>query len=251
VDKVYGIHAATSFLTNHPQAVKQCYLLKQPFAPQFTPIIDLCEKHQIVHRWLTKTEFSQVLDSAVHQGVYLDITPLPLYSENDLLNFVGEISQPKLLILDCIQDPQNLGACLRTACAAGIDAVILPKDKAAGLTPAVRKVACGAAEIVPICQVTNLARTMRELQNLGIWLVGLAGTAEQTIYETNLTGKIAIVAGAEHRGLRRLTQEHCDFMAAIPITGSIESLNVSVATGVALFELVRQGIEHSKCPKIS
>ncbi|HGX92090.1 MAG TPA: 23S rRNA (guanosine(2251)-2'-O)-methyltransferase RlmB, partial [Candidatus Tenderia sp.] len=145
-----------------------------------------------------------------------------------------------LLILDGVQDPHNLGACLRSADAAGVDAVIVPKDKAAGLTPVVRKVACGAAESVPFYQVTNLARTLRELQELGVWLVGAAGEADTTVYQADLKGSLAIVMGAEEKGLRRLTREHCDSLIKIPMAGTVESLNVSVATGICLFEAVRQ-----------
>ena len=138
-------------------------------------------------------------------------------------------------------DPHNLGACLRTADAAGVDAVIVPKDKSAQLTSTARKVACGAAETVPLIRVTNLARTMRELQeNHNVWIVGTAGEADASIYEAKLTGAIALVMGAEGDGMRRLTREHCDQLISIPMAGSVSSLNVSVATGVCLFEIVRQ-----------
>jgi 23S rRNA (guanosine2251-2'-O)-methyltransferase len=145
-----------------------------------------------------------------------------------------------LLVLDGVQDPHNLGACLRSADAAGVDAVIVPKDKAAGLTPVVRKVACGAAENVPFFQVTNLARTLRDLQERGIWLIGAAGEAESSLYQADLRGPLALVMGAEEQGMRRLTREHCDVLVNIPMAGSVESLNVSVATGICLFEAVRQ-----------
>ena len=245
MDKVYGIHAVTAFLSNHPTAVKRCCLLKQPFATQLNPILALCERHQITHQWFTKKEFDQQLPNAVHQGVYLEITALPVFHEADLFSLLSSKKNPFLLVLDNIQDPHNLGACMRTACAAGVDAIIVPKDKAVGLTPAVRKVACGATEILPFCQVTNLARTMRQLKAEGVWLVGLDGEAEQSIYDCDLAGPIAIVMGAEHSGLRRLTREHCDFVVALPMLGSIQSLNVSVATGVALYEVVRRRVSQS------
>ena len=145
-----------------------------------------------------------------------------------------------MLVLDGVTDPHNLGACLRTADAAGVHAVIVPKDRSASLTPVVSKVACGAAETVPFIQVTNLARTLKRLQQRGIWLAGLAGEAEQTLYQANLHGPLAVVMGAEGQGLRRLTRETCDFLLRIPMHGLIESLNVSVATGVVLFEALRQ-----------
>lgn len=147
---------------------------------------------------------------------------------------------PFLLILDQVQDPHNLGACLRTADGAGAHAVVAPKDRSVGLTPVVRTVACGAAEHVPYVQVTNLARFMDELKNEGIWLVGTASEAEQSLYEADLTGPLGLVMGSEGSGLRRLTREHCDFVVALPLMGSVESLNVSVATGICLYEAVRQ-----------
>lgn len=237
---VYGIHAVMAFLTHHPQAVKQCYLLNKQPATQFKPIIELCQQHQIHYHWLTPENFHQQLANCVHQGVFLEIQPLPPMNETDLLHSIAHKPQPLLLLLDNIQDPHNLGACLRTACAAGVDAVIVPKDKAVGLTPAVRKVSCGAAEILPFCSVTNLAQIMKQLQAQGIWLVGLASEAKQSMYEIDFKGAIGIVMGSEHEGLRRLTRKHCDFLASIPMLGSLNSLNVSVATGIVLYEALRQ-----------
>jgi len=147
---------------------------------------------------------------------------------------------PFLLVLDQVQDPHNLGACLRSADAAGVHGVIAPRDNAVGLTPTVHKVASGAARTVPFFQVTNLARVLRTLKERGIWLVGAAGEAEQSIYQADLTGPLALVMGAEDTGLRRLTREECDFLVRIPMRGHVESLNVSVATGVVLFEALRQ-----------
>jgi 23S rRNA (guanosine2251-2'-O)-methyltransferase len=147
---------------------------------------------------------------------------------------------PLLLILDGVQDPQNLGACFRSADAAGVHAIIAPKDKAVGLTPVVSKVACGAMETVPFVQVTNLARTLEMLKELGVWIYGAAGEAEKTIYQTDLKGPAAFVLGSEGDGMRRLTRETCDVLVKIPMFGTVESLNVSVAAGVVLFEAVRQ-----------
>jgi len=144
------------------------------------------------------------------------------------------------LILDSVTDPHNLGACLRSADAAGVHAVIVPKDKSAPLNATAKKVACGAAEHVPVIRVTNLARTMKWLQNFGIWITGAAGEAEQDIYQTDLKGSMALAMGAEGSGLRRLTREHCDQLTKIPMVGSVSSLNVSVASGICLFEALRQ-----------
>jgi 23S rRNA (guanosine2251-2'-O)-methyltransferase len=173
-----------------------------------------------------------------HSDVSRPIRPL---DDNSLLDLLDTLTDPPLLlILDGVQDPHNLGACMRTADAAGVHAVIAPKDRAAPLTETVQRIACGAAERLPFVQATNLARTLEQLKERGIWVVGTASEAEQTIYEVNLTGPLAIVVGFEGAGLRRLTRDKCDVLARIPMFGSVESLNVSVAAGVCLFEAVRQ-----------
>jgi 23S rRNA (guanosine2251-2'-O)-methyltransferase len=167
--------------------------------------------------------------------------PVQNRSEKHLPDILDGIEgTPLVLILDGVTDPHNLGACLRTADAAGAHVVIAPKDKSAPLNATAAKVACGAAEAVPYIQVTNLARTMKELQERGIWIIGTAGEAQQSLYQHDLKGPIAIVMGAEGQGMRRLTREHCDFLANLPMAGEVSSLNVSVATGVCLFEVVRQ-----------
>ena len=162
----------------------------------------------------------------------------PALDEHDLMRLVAEIEVPFLLILDCVQDPHNLGAILRTA--DGVHAVIAPKDKAVGITETVRRVSVGAADHVPFVQVTNLARTMEQLKEAGVWFVGTSDRAEKTLYELDLRGPLALVLGAEEKGMRRLTEENCDFLAKLPMAGKVECLNVSVATGVCLFEAVRQ-----------
>lgn len=169
-------------------------------------------------------------------------TPAPALDEHDLLRLVAETEIPFLLILDCVQDPHNLGAILRTADGAGVHAVIAPKDKAVGITETVRRVSVGAADHVPFVQVTNLARTMEQLKEAGVWFVGTSDRAEKTLYELDLRGPLALVLGAEEKGMRRLTEENCDFLAKLPMAGKVECLNVSVATGVCLFEAVRQRV---------
>lgn len=164
--------------------------------------------------------------------------------EGDLMKIVADLKEsetvPFLLILDCVQDPHNLGAILRTADGAGVHAVVAPKDKAVGITETVRRISVGAADYVPFVQVTNLARTMEQLKETGLWLVGTSDRAEKTLYELDLKGPLALVLGAEEKGMRRLTEENCDFLAKLPMAGKVECLNVSVATGVCLFEAVRQ-----------
>lgn len=165
-----------------------------------------------------------------------------VYDEDDLSSLLEEVESPLVLILDCVQDPHNLGACLRTADAAGCTCVVMPKDKSAPISETVMRVSCGGAENVPLVRVTNLARAMEKLKKLGIWIVGTADETTQSLYDIDLKGPIAIVMGAEGDGMRRLTGEHCDFLARIPMSGSgrVPCLNVSVATGVSLFEAVRQ-----------
>lgn len=165
----------------------------------------------------------------------------PARDEDDLMAILAEQAVPFVLILDCVQDPHNLGAILRTADAAGVHAVVAPKDKAVGITETVRRVSVGAADHVPFAQVTNLARTMEKLKEAGIWIVGTSDHASsKSLYELDLKGPLAIVMGAEEKGMRRLTEENCDFLVSIPMAGRVECLNVSVATGVCLFEAVRQ-----------
>ncbi len=165
----------------------------------------------------------------------------PSLDEDDLMAIIAEQETPFVLVLDCVQDPHNLGAILRTADAAGVHAVVAPKDKAVGITETVRRVSVGAADHVPFAQVTNLARTMEKLKAAGLWLVGTSDHAKsKSIYELDLKGPLALVMGAEEKGMRRLTEENCDFLASIPMAGKVECLNVSVATGVCLFEAVRQ-----------
>ncbi len=173
--------------------------------------------------------------------------PAKARAEEDLYALLDSEASPLLLVLDCVQDPHNLGAILRTADGAGVTAVVAPKDKSVGLTDTVRRISVGAADTVPFFQVTNLSRTMRKLQDAGVWLVGTSDAGEQTLYETKLTGPLGIVMGAEATGMRRLTEENCDFLIKIPMAGKVECLNVSVATGVCLYEAVRQ---RSGCPSV-
>ena len=161
-------------------------------------------------------------------------------SEEELMQIVSETEIPFLLILDCVQDPHNLGAILRTADGAGVHAVIAPKDKQVAITETVRRISVGAADHVPFVQVTNLARTMEHLKEAGVWFVGTSDRAEKSLYELDLRGPLAIVMGAEEKGMRRLTEENCDFLAVLPMAGSVDCLNVSVSAGVCLYEAVRQ-----------
>lgn len=164
----------------------------------------------------------------------------PVLGEAELRQLIGAAANPLVLVLDCVQDPHNLGAILRTAEAAGVDAVVAPKDKSAGLTETVRRVSVGAADRVPFVQVTNLVRALEALKQEGLWLVGTTDHAAECLYQLDLTVPLALVMGSEEKGMRRLTEERCDFRAAIPMAGAVGCLNVSVAAGVCLFEAVRQ-----------
>lgn len=180
-------------------------------------------------------------NSKERQHEHTDYTREVRYlSEAELMLLLAKKQNPFLLILDCVQDPHNLGACLRTADGAGVDAVIVPKDKSVDITDTVRRVACGASESVPFVRVTNLARTMEKLKEMGVWLTGTSDKSEKYLYDVDLTGSVCIVMGAEGDGLRRLTQEKCDFLVQLPMAGEVPCLNVSVATGICLYEVVRQ-----------
>jgi 23S rRNA (guanosine2251-2'-O)-methyltransferase len=193
-------------------------------------------------QWRDRAQLDQLAGDSHHQGVVARVREQAPGDEHALASFLEALPEaPFLLLLDGVTDPHNLGACLRTAAGAGVHAVITPRDKSASITPVVRKVAVGAAESLPFFQVTNLARTMTMLKERGIWLVGTAlDETAKSLYEQSLTGALGIVMGAEGSGLRRLTQEHCDYLVYIPMGGGMESLNVSVATGVTLFEARRQ-----------
>ncbi|HEY1119969.1 MAG TPA: 23S rRNA (guanosine(2251)-2'-O)-methyltransferase RlmB [Haloferula sp.] len=165
---------------------------------------------------------------------------VPSLDEDDLMQLIADKKDPFILILDCVQDPHNLGAILRTADGAGVLAVVAPKDKAVGITETVRRISVGAADNVPFVQVTNLARTMEHLKKAGLWLVGTTDHTDKLIYDIDLKGPLALILGAEEKGMRRLTEENCDFLAKIPMAGKVECLNVSVSAGVCLYEAVRQ-----------
>jgi len=182
----------------------------------------------------------QQLGDVAHQGVAAEITPLPPWSEDGLLDALQSAQAPLLLALDGVQDPHNLGACLRTADACGALAVIVPRDRAAQLTPAVRKVAAGAAETTPVVVVTNLVRTLKLLKEAGLWIVGADAAAEKAARQVDLRGPVVLVLGAEGTGLRQLTRQNCDFLVHLPQRGTVESLNVSVAAAMLLYEALRQ-----------
>ena len=251
-----GIHAVSELLKQHAQDISELLVQKEREDRRIDEVKALADSVGVRMTVLPGAALEKRLHSEsrtpgksgkrpaklAHQGVAA-IFELPdrRGSKKDLEKLLDGLDEaPFLLILDEITDPHNLGACLRSADAAGVHAVVVPKDNSAPLNMSVRKVAVGAAERVPLIAVTNLSRTLKQLQERGIWISGAAGEAEQTLYEADLTGPLALVMGSEGAGMRRLTREHCDFLLSIPMHGSVSSLNVSVATGVCLYEAVRQ-----------
>ncbi len=241
---IFGIHAVNALINRAPERFIEIFLLKGREDDRLMPIINLSRKYGIGAQLVSRKVLDDKSDGEQHQGVVARIRPGKNYTENDLDDILLAAEKkslaPFLLILDGVTDPHNLGACLRNADAAGVQAIIVPKDNAAQITPTVRKVAVGAAESVPLVQVTNLARTMKNLQQQGVWIVGTAGETDTCLYDVKLAGPIALVMGAEGKGMRRLTRENCDQLVKLPMAGDVSSLNVSVATGICLFEMVRQ-----------
>lgn len=238
---VFGLHSVRALLQQRPERASLLVLQKGRDDARATELQRLAQAAGVRTEWRDAHELDRLAGNERHQGACLHITVLGPLGEGALDELLdGATAPPLLLVLDGVQDPHNLGACLRTADAAGASAVIVPRDRAAGLTPTVRKVASGAAETMPLIQVVNLARTLRWLKEREIWIVGADDQAPKSLFETPLTGGLALVLGAEGAGLRRLTREGCDLLVAIPMAGAVESLNVSVAAGVLLFEAARQ-----------
>lgn len=241
-EKIYGIHAVEALLTYHPKRVKRLFTLEGRQDDKLQQITHLAQQHRLPIQTCSRDELNELTDdSAVHQGIIAEVSPSQPWNEAMLFEMLEQSTAvPLLLVLDGVTDPHNLGACLRTADAAGVQAVIIPKDKSATLNATVRKVACGAAEVIPLVAVTNLARTLEKLKQQGLWVVGTAGEADHQIYQQDLTIPTILVMGAEGKGMRRLTRDYCDYLVKLPMLGSVTSLNVSVATGICLFEAVRQ-----------
>ncbi len=241
---VFGLHAVQSLLKTAPQRVLELQVLKGRQDMRLQKLVTAAERQGIPLRPLTRAQLDKLVDKedgGNHQGAVALCKPGEAHDERFLKNLLENLTEPAfLLVLDGVTDPHNLGACLRSAEAAGVQAVIAPKDNSASLTGVARKVACGAAEVLPYICVTNLARTLKSIQETGVWITGAAGEAKESVYQADLRGPVALVMGAEGKGMRRLTREHCDNLINIPMAGSVSSLNVSVATGVCLFEAVRQ-----------
>ncbi|WP_127958654.1 23S rRNA (guanosine(2251)-2'-O)-methyltransferase RlmB [Serratia microhaemolytica] len=237
---IYGIHAVTALLQREPQRLLEVFILKGREDRRLQPLLAELDAAGVVIQLANRQWLDDKAEGGVHQGIIARVREGHKLQESDLPDLLAALPMPFLLVLDGVTDPHNLGACLRSADAAGVNAVIVPRDRAAQLNATAKKVACGAAENIPLISVTNLARTLRLLKQMNIWVVGAAGEAEHTLYQSNMNQPLALVMGAEGEGMRRLTREHCDELISIPMAGSVSSLNVSVATGVCLFEAVRQ-----------
>ncbi len=238
---VAGINAVADAIASSDGRVEVLWLQQGSRNRRLAALEKSARAAGIAVQQVSREELERVAESARHQGAVarLEATSAGVHASlDDVLQNVEP--HTLILVLDGVTDPHNLGACLRSAAAAGADALIVPKDRSAGLTPVARKVAAGGAARVPVIQVTNLARAMRRMQEAGIWLTGLAGEAGESLYDQDLRGPVGLVLGSEGEGLRRLTRETCDFLASIPMPGKLESLNVSVAAGISLFEVVRQ-----------
>jgi 23S rRNA (guanosine2251-2'-O)-methyltransferase len=238
---VYGLHAVRAVLIARPQDVLRLSIAAARDDARMRELREFAVARGVKAAPASAESLDSQTGGAAHQGVVAEVRPSVPLDENSLLDLLTTQSRPALvLVLDGVSDPHNLGACLRTADAAGATAVVAPRDRAASLTPVVRKVAAGAAETIPFAQVTNLARALRDLKEAGLWIAGTAGDGEQELFAADLTGPLALVFGSEGKGLRRLTRECCDFTLRLPMIGAVSSLNVSVAAGIALYEALRQ-----------
>ncbi len=238
---VVGVNAVASAIDNDAEHVREVLVEAGSKNPRLAEIEAQALRKDIEVRKVNAQALDGVAGQLRHQGVAARYAAARTWDEHELAALVEQAAgKALLLVLDGVQDPHNLGACLRSAAAAGVTAVVIPKDKSATVNATVRKTSAGAADRIPVVAVTNLSRCLKDLQKLGVWIYGLAGEMGPSLYAVDLTGNVALVLGGEADGLRRLTREHCDKLVRIPMPGDIESLNVSVATGIALFEAVRQ-----------
>jgi 23S rRNA (guanosine2251-2'-O)-methyltransferase len=242
---MYGIHTVHALLKTDARQISELRLMRGRKDRRLQTIRGLADAQDIPWLWATRSELDKLIEEGNHQGVAALCETTNVADESYLDSLLADVSEkpeqaPLLLVLDEITDPHNLGACLRTADAAGVHAVITTRDRSAGITPIVRKVASGAADSVPFVVVTNLVRTLERLKKTGIWVIGADGTSDDVLYDTDMTGPVALVMGAEGKGMRRLTREACDGRVKLPMHGVVSSLNVSVATGICLYEIKRQ-----------
>jgi 23S rRNA (guanosine2251-2'-O)-methyltransferase len=241
LSKIFGLHAVQAALDYAPQKIRKAWVDTQRQDVRLKQNVEALQALGIEPEKVDKKKLDRLADGNHHQGIVVEVEMPAELTESDLKAAVENLSEiPLFLVLDNVQDPHNFGACLRTADAAGVHGVIITKDNATGITPTVCKVASGAAETIPVYQVTNLSRILRWFKDHGIWVMGAAGEANQTAFQTDFKLPLALVIGTEGKGLRRLTKEQCDLLIKLPMLGQVESLNLSVATGILLYEVVRQ-----------
>ncbi len=243
-ERIYGLHAVRAVLARDPARITQLTLAERRGDRRIAEIEALARTAGVAVRKVDAQALSKLAGEGAHQGVVAEVHPMKAWTEDDLFDALRDVPAPLVLALDGVQDPHNLGACLRTADACGALAVVVPKDRASQVNATVRKVAAGAAETTPVVAVTNLSRTLKLLKDAGLWVVGAAGEAEQLASDADLKGPLVLVMGAEGSGLRELTRKNCDFLIRLPQLGAVESLNVSVATGMLLYEATRQRSGH-------
>ncbi|MBM4312202.1 MAG: 23S rRNA (guanosine(2251)-2'-O)-methyltransferase RlmB [Deltaproteobacteria bacterium] len=240
---LYGIHPVMEALKKRPRAVKSIHLARQGSDKALTQISELAQKHGIALRSVTQQELLQLTNSSQHQGIAAQAEPFPLSDIDDVISRARRTGERCFfLVLDCVQDPQNTGSLIRSAVCCGAQAVIFPKDRAAGLTPAVAKASAGAIEHISLCRVVNIAQSLEELRRNDIWVAGTVPEGGESIYSFNFKRDLALVIGGEGPGMRRLVREKCDVLLSIPMPGGFESLNASIAGAVVMFESLRQQI---------
>lgn len=241
-DRIYGLHAVKQILENSPDMILNAWIQQSLDSEAIRSIHDALNELGISIQSVQRSSLDKMTNKQNHQGVMLEVRQTNKKTEHDLDDVLEQHkdNNPLYLVLDSVQDPHNLGACIRTADAAGVTAVIIPNDRAASINETVRKVASGAVESVLVISVVNLVRALKKIKDSGVWVVGTAGDAEQSIYELDLKIPTAIVMGGEGKGMRSSVQKECDYIASLPIHGQVESLNVSVAAGVVLYEVIRQ-----------
>jgi 23S rRNA (guanosine2251-2'-O)-methyltransferase len=238
---IFGFHSIESLLNTNPESIVKVFVQINRKDKRANDLINILTSQKITFSLTVRNDLDRMAKGETHQGVISEVILPPLLNEESLLKSIGNNpSNPLILVLDSIQDPRNLGACLRSANAAGVEHVVINKDGSAPINALVHKTSAGAINTLRIYHVTNLSRTIKDLQKRGVWVIGLDGNSKSTIYDVNLTDATAIVMGSEGKGVRRLIKETCDQIVTIPMSGNIESLNVSVATGIALFESKRQ-----------
>jgi 23S rRNA (guanosine2251-2'-O)-methyltransferase len=236
-----GIHSVAAALERSPGQLRQLIVAEECRNPRVRELEARAREAGVAVHTEARSVLDRRSDGERHQDVVAEFASLNLHGEKDLDRLLESLPQPPLLlVLDGVQDPHNLGACLRSADAAGVDLVILSRDRSAGLTPVARRAASGAAEVLPVVMATNLARVLKQLKQQGVWLMGTTDQADTSLYQADLAGPLALVMGSEGKGMRRLTESLCDYRVRIPMRGTVSSLNVSVATAVCLFEIRRQ-----------